>query len=71
MDKLAAIREVHDIVTDILANAYIISYTSGPDVTIDEGMTAFKWRCPIKIYMPNKPDKYGIKNFMMVDSFTH
>ena len=35
---------------------------------MDEGMVPFKGRLKIKVRMPDKPVKYGIKLFMLCDS---
>jgi hypothetical protein len=38
--------------------------------TIDEQLLGFGDRCPFRVYIPNKPDKYGIKIVMICDSHT-
>lgn len=45
-----------------------INYNPGSEVTIDEQFLGFRGRCPFRIYIPNKPDKYGIKFPMMCDA---
>lgn len=45
-----------------------INYIPGSEVTIDEQLLGFRGRCPFRIYIPNKPDKYGIKFLMMCDA---
>lgn len=45
-----------------------INYIPGSEVTIDEQLRGFRGRCPFRIYIPNKPDKYGIKFPMMCDA---
>ena len=39
--------------------------------SVDEQLHAFRWRCPFRIYIPNKPAKYGNKISMVffADSF--
>ncbi|KAF2892809.1 hypothetical protein ILUMI_13365 [Ignelater luminosus] len=37
---------------------------------IDEVLLGFRGKCSIRIYIPNKPDKYGIKIITMCDSKT-
>lgn len=65
-DKFAPIR--------FLWNGFIAkcaeNYTPGAYVTIDEQLLSFRGRCPFKIYIPSKPDKYGIKIVMNCDSKT-
>ncbi len=33
-------------------------YNPGEYVTMDEQLVSFRGRCPLRTYMPNKPDKY-------------
>lgn len=40
-------------------------------MTIDEQLPAFRGRCLFSIYMPNKPSKYGLKLFALVDPRTY
>lgn len=46
------------------------NYVPGTNVTVDEQLLAFRGRCKFRMYIPNKPDKYGIKLGMMCDSGT-
>ncbi|CAF4946948.1 unnamed protein product [Pieris macdunnoughi] len=39
-------------------------------LTIDEQLLGFRGRCPFRIYIPNKPNKYGVKIEMLVDNST-
>lgn len=45
-----------------------INYTPGEHLTIDEQLLGFRGRCPFRMYIPNKPNKYGIKIPMMCDT---
>lgn len=63
-DKLAPIREVFDIFVQNCIRAYV----PGSHVTIDEQLVSFRGRCPFRVYMKSKPDKYGIKIWAMADS---
>lgn len=66
-DKLAAISEVFDIfITNCQSN-----YSCGEYLTIDEMLIAFRGRCRFRMYLKNKPDKYGIKMQCLVDAKTH
>lgn len=46
------------------------NYVPGTNVTIDEQLLAFRGRCKFRMYIPNKPAKYGVKLVMMCDSGT-
>lgn len=63
-DRLAALREV----TEILKNNCNMAYVPGPNVTVDERITPFRGRCRFRVYMKNKPNKYGIKSWVLCDS---
>lgn len=66
VDKLAAIREIFDMVVHKCKSAFIpSSYLS-----IDEQLVAFRGRCGFRQYLPSKPAKYGLKVFAMVDPKT-
>ena len=56
-DKLAAIREVWEIFTTNCQKSLI------PDANmcVDEQMVGFRGKCPFRVYMKSKPDRYGIK----------
>ena len=42
----------------------------GCNISVDETMVGFRGRFAAKQYMPKKPQKWGIKAFMLVDSST-
>lgn len=65
-DALAPIREVWDL---FISNCISV-YTPFEYCTIDEQLLGFRGRCPFRIYMASKPDKYGLKIVMMNDSKT-
>ena len=46
------------------------SYSLGANACIDEMLIAFRGRCAMKVYMPKKPDKYGLKLMCMTDART-
>ena len=46
------------------------SYNPSKNLSVDEGMIAFKGRLSFRQYMPAKPTKYGIKVWMCADSAT-
>ena len=39
-------------------------------VTVDEQLIPFRGHCSFKQYMPSKPDKYGMKLFLLCDCVT-
>ncbi|XP_058983469.1 piggyBac transposable element-derived protein 4-like [Musca domestica] len=65
-DAFAPVRKIWDI----FIRQCNTSYIPGSHVTIDEQLLGFRGRCPFKIYIPNKPNKYGIKIPMICDSTT-
>lgn len=42
----------------------------GQNLTIDEGMCPFRGRLSFRVYMKNKPHKYGIKFYIVADART-
>ena len=44
-----------------------ICYRPGQNITIDEQLFPSKARCKFTQYMPNKPDKFGLKFWLSVD----
>lgn len=67
VDKLAAIREVFESVNSNFKKHYCV----GEYTTIDEMLLAFRGRCSFRMYIPNKPSRYGIKVFSLVDAKTY
>lgn len=65
-DKLAPVRSVWEI---LLSNCRKY-YKPSSFLTIDEQLIGFRGRCPFKMYIPSKPDKYGMKLIMMCDNAT-
>lgn len=66
IDKLAAIRAVFDRFVENCQAAY----TPSEYLTTDEKLEAFRGKCEFRQYIPNKPAKYGLKVFALVDSKT-
>nr|XP_023027506.1 piggyBac transposable element-derived protein 4-like [Leptinotarsa decemlineata] len=62
-DNLAPIRELFGEVNGKFRN----HYSPGEYVTIDEMLLAFRGRCAFRMYIPNKPARYGIKIYSLVD----
>lgn len=44
-------------------------YRPSVNCTIDEQLVGFRGRCKFRIYIPSKPDKYGLKMVLMCDSY--
>ncbi|XP_044742586.1 piggyBac transposable element-derived protein 4-like [Chrysoperla carnea] len=65
-DNLAPIRKFSDDFIDRCQNLY----TPGKFLTIDEMLESFRGRCKFRQYIANKPAKYGIKIYSLVDSKT-
>jgi hypothetical protein len=65
-DPFTHIREVFDEFTSNCSSHYIPHYS----VCIDEQLMPLKCRCRFIIYMPNKPDKFGMKFWLLVDNLT-
>ncbi|XP_066590616.1 piggyBac transposable element-derived protein 4-like [Prorops nasuta] len=66
-DKFAHIRECWDMFISNCKNYY----EPGKNVTIDEQLLSFRGRCSFKIYIPSKPDRYGLKIVSIHDAETH
>ena len=66
IDKLAPIRRVWDKFIDNCK----LHYRAHENLTVDEQLVGFRGRCPFRMYIPDKPAKYGIKLLMMNDSET-
>ena len=63
MDKFAHIREVFEEFVNNCTNSYTPNYS----LTIDEQLLPMKNRCPFIVFMPNKPDKFGIKFWVLAE----
>lgn len=63
-DKLAPFREIFDYVVKKCTE----NFSPGECVTIDEMLWKFRGRCGFRQYMRNKPAKYGLKVFSLVDA---
>ena len=63
-DKFTHIRDLFNRVIQNCRDNWV----AGPVVTIDEQLLGFRGRCPFRMYISNKPNKYGIKIFMVCDS---
>ena len=62
-DKFAPIRQVFEH----FANQCQTKYTCKFSLTVDEQLMPLKSRCSFVTFMPNKPDKYGVKFWVLAD----
>ena len=65
-DKFAAIRDLWETAMDRCRS----SFNPGAQTTVDEQLFPCKCRCPFIQYMSNKPDKFGLKFWMICDVAT-
>lgn len=66
-DRFAPIR----VLWDEWANTFPRFFSPYENLVIDEELMSFQGRCCFKMYMPSKPNKYGIKFWLLVDCKTH
>ena len=63
-DRLFKVRPV----IDYIRTKCETNFSPTKNLSVDEGMVAFKGRLSFRQYMPAKPTKYGIKVWMVADS---
>jgi hypothetical protein len=64
-DKMGQVRWL----VDAIPGACMQEYSLGKYVTVDEMMIRYKGSyCLARQYMPNKPEKWGVKVWCMADS---
>ncbi|KAI6648157.1 PiggyBac transposable element-derived protein 4 [Oopsacas minuta] len=63
-DRLAPIRDVFESLNRLFREYY----TPGTWVTVDEHLARYRGKCSFKQYIPSKPDRYGIKIWVIADS---
>ncbi|KAL9983136.1 hypothetical protein ACROYT_G005268 [Oculina patagonica] len=56
---------------DLLECKFSAAYVPGKNITVDEGLVKFNGRLSFKQYMPVKPDKFGIKVWLLADAETY
>lgn len=66
-DKFAPFREFWELF-ELNCNKY---YTPSEYVTVDETLLSFRGRCSFRMYLPSKPDKYGLKIISACDAKTY
>ncbi|KAM3842484.1 piggyBac transposable element-derived protein 4-like [Diretmus argenteus] len=63
-DRLHKVRPVLDL---LLAN-FREMFQPSQNISVDEGMMAWRGRLRFRVYNPAKPTKYGIKSYILCDS---
>ena len=69
-DRNDLLCKVRPLVTR-LERGFAEAYTPGKNITVDEGLVKFNGRLSFKQYMPMKPDKFGIKVWLLADADTY
>ena len=64
VDKFAPIRKIFDMFNENCRRLY----SPGDCMTVDEQLLGFRGKCPFRMYIPSKPNKYGIKLIMICDN---
>ena len=62
-NKFTHIREIFEKFSNNCATKYSPTFS----LTVDEQLMPMKNRCPFIVYMPNKPDIFGIKFWILVE----
>ena len=62
-DKFALIRQVFEHFANQCQKKHICQFS----LTVDEQLMSLKSHCSFVTFMPNKPDKYGVKFWVLVD----
>lgn len=65
-DRLAPIRRLWDMFISNCRNCY----TASEECTVDEQLLSFRGGCKFRVYMKDKPDKYGLKIISLNDGKT-
>ena len=65
-DRLIKVRPL----IDFFLRKFNEVYTPDKQLSVDEGILAFKGRLSFKVYNKDKPNKYGIKLYILAESLT-
>ena len=65
-DRLAAFRDVWEMFIQKCRTCY----NPSTECTVDEQLVGFRGRCIFRVYMPKKPDRYGLKIWWLADAET-
>lgn len=66
-DKFAPFREIFNIIN----NTFPCHFTPSMNTVIDEMLSLFRGRCPFKVFMKEKPGKYGMLIRILADCDHH
>ncbi|KAF4519246.1 hypothetical protein B566_EDAN002134 [Ephemera danica] len=66
-DKYAAIRQV----TEMINSKFPLFFKPSPHLTVDEMLSLFRGRCSFKVFLKEKPGKYGLIYRMLSDALHH
>jgi len=69
-DRADMLCKVHPLVT-LLEQKFTEACTPSKNITVDKGLVKFNGRLSFKQYMPMKPDKFGIKVWLLTDADTY
>ncbi|RZF45385.1 hypothetical protein LSTR_LSTR002828 [Laodelphax striatellus] len=67
--KTDALAPISEIFSEFINNCQVL-YKIGESACVDEMLVAFRGRCKFKMYIPNKPCKYGLKIMCLTDART-
>jgi len=56
------------VLIEYLNEKFLKYYSPGEYLSIDEGMIPFMGKVKFKIYNPDKPNKWGIKEYVLCDA---
>ena len=65
-DPFTHVREIFDKIAKSCRENFVPNFS----LCIDEQLVPMKTRCRFVVYMPNKPDKFGFKFWLLVDNST-
>lgn len=54
-------------ISDIFVSNCKKSFNPDEDLCVDEQLVPFRGKAPFRVYMNNKPDKYGLKIWALAD----
>ncbi len=59
------------VINEDLLKKFRDLYMLEDHISFDEGMLSWRGRLSFRVYMNNKPIKYGIKSYILADSHSH